>query len=176
MDMKKVLLACILLFFVLPLAAEDPPRFPSAIVYMQGVIEPRDLRISIYNEAGEELSGEDAMLSFEFPNLEEWELTQSLYFKFSSRLAEATVGKLIFSITDLELDTLNRLRTTLELESESFFTSVENGNTFNTRFPAGAQEDVPIGKLTIRIRKRAADVFSAGNYSGSFFINYTEGS
>lgn len=122
--MKKLLLACILLFFVLPLSAEDPPRFPSATVYMQGVIESRDLAFSIYNEAGEELSGEDAMLSFEFPNLEEWELTQSLYFKFSSHLAEPTVGKLIFSISDLEMNEMNRLRTTLELESENFFSPV----------------------------------------------------
>nr|WP_319473312.1 hypothetical protein [uncultured Sphaerochaeta sp.] len=74
--MKKVFLACMLLFFVLPLAAEEPPRFPRATVYMQGVIEPRDLRITIYNEVGEELSGEDAILSFEFPNLEEWELEE----------------------------------------------------------------------------------------------------
>jgi hypothetical protein len=176
MDMKKLLLAGVLLFFVLPLAAEDPPRFPSATVYMQGVIEPKDLEISIYNEAGEELTGEDAILSFEFPNLEEWELTQSLYFKYSSHLAEPTVGKLIFSLTDLEMDEMNRLRTTLELESENFFTSVENGDTFTTRFSAGAQDDVPIGKLTLRIRKRASDVFSAGSYSGSFLINYADGS
>ncbi len=165
-----------LLFFVLPLAAEDPPRLPSATVYMQGVIEPRDLRIFIYNEAGEELTGEDAMLSFEFPNLEEWELTQSLYFRYSSHLADPRVGKLIFLLSDLEKDEMNRLRTTLELESENIFTNVENGNTFSTRFSAGAQDDVAIGKLTLRIRKRTADVFSAGTYSGSFSINYTEGS
>ncbi|MGE4452948.1 MAG: hypothetical protein AB7D92_00310 [Sphaerochaeta sp.] len=174
--MKKVFLACILLFFVLPLAAEDPPRFPSATVYMQGVIDQKDLQFAIYNEEGVELGGDEAMLSFEFPNLEEWELSQSLYFRYSSHLASPTMGKLIFSLSDLQMNEMNRLRTTLELESENISTIVENGDTFHTRFPAGAQNDVSIGKLTLIITKRAADVFSAGTYSGSFSINYTEGS
>ncbi|MGH0052568.1 MAG: hypothetical protein ACQ5SW_04175 [Sphaerochaetaceae bacterium] len=172
--MKRLLLACMFLLLLVPLAAEEAPRFPSATVYMLGVIEPRDLEIAIYNEEGEELSGDEALLRFEFPSLETWEVTQSLYFRYSSHLSKATVGKLTFSISDLEKDEANRLRTTLELKSENLSTSVENGDTFTTTFPAGAQNDVDIGKLTLKIIKRSEDVFSAGSYSGSFSINYTE--
>ena len=174
--MKKLLAISLLLLLLLPLGAEDMPKFPAATVYLVGVIQPKDLAIAIYNEAGEELTREDALLSFEFPNLEEWEVSQALYFRYSSHLSKQKAGKLIFEIGNLSLDDANALRTTLELSSESLLTFVENGDTFHTTFPAGPQNDVPIGKLTVKIRKRADDIFSAGTYAGSFSINYTEGS
>jgi hypothetical protein len=74
------------------------------------------------------------------------------------------------------MDEVNTLSTSLELTSESLMTRVENGNAFNTTFLPGLQSDTPIGKLTVRLNKRADDVFSAGTYAGSFTINYTEGS
>lgn len=176
MYMKKLLVILLLFVLLLPLGAEEMPKFSAATVYLVGEIKPKDLVIRIYNEAGEELTREDALLNFEFPNLEEWEVSQALYFRYSSHLAKQKAGRLIFAIDDLALDDYNRLWTTLELTSENLLTFVENGNTFHTTFPAGPQDDVPIGKLTVKLRKRAEDVFSAGTYAGSFMINYTEGS
>lgn len=174
--MKKLLSIVLLIILFLPLGAEEMPKFPAATVYLVGEIKPKDLAIRIYNEAGEELTREDAMLSFVFPNIEEWEVSQYIYFRYSSHLAKQKAGKLIFQIGDLSLDDVNSLRTSLELTSENLLTFVENGDTFHTTFPAGPQDDVPIGKLTVKLRKRAEDVFSAGTYAGSFMINYTEGS
>ncbi|MDD3424416.1 hypothetical protein [Sphaerochaeta sp.] len=174
--MKKLLSIVLLIILFLPLGAEEMPKFPAATVYLVGEIKPKDLAIRIYNEAGEELTREDALLSFVFPNIEEWEVSQSIYFRYSSHLAKQKAGKLIFQIGDLSLDDVNSLRTSLELTSENLLTFVENGDTFHTTFPAGPQDDVPIGKLTVKLRKRAEDVFSAGTYAGSFMINYTEGS
>ncbi|MDD3456659.1 hypothetical protein [Sphaerochaeta sp.] len=174
--MKKLLAIVLLIPLFLPLVADEMPKFPAATVYLVGEIKPKDLAIRIYNEAGEELTREDALLSFVFPNIEEWEVSQSIYFRYSSHLAKQKAGKLIFQIGDLSLDDVNSLRTSLELTSENLLTFVENGDTFHTTFPAGPQDDVPIGKLTVKLRKRAEDVFSAGTYAGSFMINYTEGS
>ena len=174
--MKKLLSIVLLIILLLPLGAGEMPKFPAATVYLVGEIKPKDLAIRIYNEAGEELTREDALLSFIFPNLEEWEVSQSIYFRYSSHLVRQKAGKLIFRIGDLFLDDVNALRTTLELTSENLLTFVENGDTFHTTFPVGPQDDVPIGKLTVKLRKRAEDVFSAGMYAGSFMINYTEGS
>jgi len=168
-----ILLATCILF---PLSAQELPRFPSASVRLVGVIQPRDLQISVYNEAGDMLTPEEAFMNFEFPALEEWEVERSLFFRYSSHLSAQKVGKLIFELTDVAMNEMNRLRTTIELTSEHRMTSVENGDTFRTTFLGGAQDEVPIGKLTVRIRKRAEDVFSAGTYAGAFSINYTEGS
>lgn len=174
--MKKLLgILLILLGLMIPLSAGESP-FPAATVYLVGRIEAKDLRIAVFNEEGEELSREDALLSFEFPNLEEWEVSRSLYFKYSAHLPRQTAGRLIFEVVNLVLDDVNTLSTTLELASENLMTRVENGNTFNTTFLPGAQTDVPIGKLTVKLNKRVDDVFTAGTYAGSFTINYTEGS
>ena len=174
--MKKLVAIFLTSLILLPLIAQDLPKFPSASVKLVGVIQPRDLRISIYNEAGDVLSPEEAFMTFEFPAVEEWEVEHSLFFRYSSHLPTQRVGKLIFEVTDLEMNEMNRLRTSLELTSENLLTRVENGDTFRTTFLNGAQDEVPIGKLTVRIRKRAEDVFSAGAYAGAFSINYSEGS
>lgn len=174
--MKKLLGILLIIFWMItPLSAAESP-FPAATVYLVGQIEAKDLRIAVFNEEGMELSSEDALLSFEFPNLEEWEVSQSLYFKYSSNLPYQSAGRLIFEVGNLALDEVNTLSTNLELTSESLMTRVENGNAFNTTFLPGAQSEVPIGKLTVRLNKRADDVFTAGTYAGSFTINYTEGS
>lgn len=174
--MKKLLgFLLILLSLITPLSAAESP-FPAATVYLVGQIESKDLKVAVYNEEGVELSSEDALLSFEFPNLEEWEVSHSLYFKYSSNLPYQSAGRLIFEIGNLAMDEVNTLSTSLELTSESLMTRVENGNAFNTTFLPGLQSDTPIGKLTVRLNKRADDVFSAGTYAGSFTINYTEGS
>ena len=174
--MKKLLGILLIIFgMIAPLSAAESP-FPAATVYLVGQIEAKDLRIAVFNEEGVELSSEDALLSFEFPNLEEWEVSRSLYFKYSSNLPNQSAGRLIFEVGALALDEVNTLSTNLELTSENLMTRVENGNTFNTTFLPGAQTDVPIGKLTVKLNKRADDVFTAGTYAGSFTINYNEGS
>ena len=174
--MKKLIAFLLASLMLLPLVAQELPRFPSATVRLVGVIEPKDLEIFIYNEAGDQLTAEEAFMNFEFPAVEEWEVEHSLHLKYSSHLATQRVGKLIFEASDLEMDEANRLRTTLELVSEDRMTRVENGDTFRTTFLGGAQQEVPIGRLTVRIRKRAEDVFSAGAYAGAFSITYSEGS
>lgn len=178
MSMKKVLGIILHMMMLLPLIGADSsmPKYSAVTVYMSGVIEPQDLSIIILNENGDELESDAALISFEFPNLEEWEVSQTLYFQYSSRLLKQRSGKLIFRVEDLALDEVNVLKTDLELVSENRMTTIENGNTFNTVFLPGVQQNVPIGKLVVKIRKRSADVFSTGVYKGTFTIDYTEGS
>ncbi len=176
MVMRRLLLFVLLIILLLPLAADETAEFPSATVYMQGVIEPQDLVISIFDETGQELGSDNTVISIEFPSTEQWEVTCTLYFKYTAKLASATVGKLTFVPSDLIMDELNQLPVSIELTSENIYSKVENANTFNTTFLAGSQDDVAIGHLTLRITKQSSDVFSSGLYTGSFSINYTEGS
>ena len=76
--MKKLLAIVLLILLLLPLGADEMPKFPAATVYLVGEIKPKDLAIRIYNEAGEELTREDALLSFVFPNLEEKSVNPSI--------------------------------------------------------------------------------------------------
>lgn len=172
-------MALVLLIFtiaLLPLAAaDDLPRFPSATVKLVGVIQPRDLQIIITNEQGVELTAEDALMEFEFPPLEQWEVSQSLRFSYSSHLAKRKTGKLSFQIEDINQGKADSLRISLELRADDRNTVVENGNTFNTTFLEGLQDKTEMGTLTVKIRKRAEDIYSAGTYGGAFLMSYTEG-
>ncbi len=174
--MKKVLLTVCFVLLLLPLAADSTTsNFTPATVVLSGVIQPKDLSISIFNEVGEEVTAESAFLNFEFPALEEWEVSRSLSFTYSSQLSKQTSGTLSFEIGSLALDDQNSIKPSVELVSDDRNTHIENGTSFATTFLAGYQEDVPIGTLTVRIEKRAADVFTAGAYTGNFSIKYTEG-
>jgi hypothetical protein len=179
MNMRKYLLI-ISLLFILPLslaAAEDMPRtFTPAVVKMIGTINPRDVEIIVTNEAGAELTADDALMEFDFPALEQWEVSQSLNFYYSSHLAKNKEGRLSFQIDDLEMDEYNALRVGLELyHNNNANTRVDpSGNTFVVTFQEGPQEKTAIGTLTVRIRKSAQDIYSAGTYRGYFSMNYTE--
>lgn len=174
--MKRVIVTICFALLLLPLMADAPTNsFTPATVVLSGVIQPKDLSISIYNEVGELVTVDTAFLNFEFPALEEWQVSRSLSFKYSSQLSKQTSGILSFEVGSLTLDDQNTLRPTVELVSNDRNTRIENGTSFATTFLAGYQEDVPIGTLTVRVEKRAADIFTAGAYSGNFSINYTEG-
>ncbi|MDY0303775.1 MAG: hypothetical protein RBQ65_03875 [Sphaerochaeta sp.] len=144
-------------------------------VQMVGVIQPRDVEIVITNEAGVELGAGDGLMVFEFPALEQWEVTQSLNFSYSSHLASNKRGYLSFQFDEFGSSSIDSLRVSLELKSnDQYNTHVENGNTFNTLFVAGYQDTTPMGTLTVRIQKRINDIYTAGLYSGVISMTYTE--
>ena len=146
-----------------------------AVVYLKGMIGSTSTKISAYNEAGVEIDQNSAVLSFDFPATETWEIAESIYFRYTSNLPTGTYGKLSFALTDMQLDEENTLSTSLELESEHPMTRVEGGNTFFITFLPGSQKERDIGKLTIKVKKEVNDIFTAGSYRGSFSVNYTDG-
>lgn len=158
-------------------AVEDMPRtFSPAVVKMVGTISPRDIEIVVTNEADLELTSDDAVMEFIFPSQEQWEVSQSLNFYYSSHLAIEKKGTLSFQVDDLNLDKNNSLRISLELyNNNNANTRVEpNGSSFFVTFKEGVQNRTPIGTLTVKIRKNASDIYSAGMYRGFFSMNYTE--
>jgi len=153
-----------------------PRTFTPAIVKLTGTISPRDVEIIITNEADVELTSDDAVMVFDFPALEQWEVSQSLNFYYSSHLANEKKGTLSFQIDDLGMDQDNSLRVTLELyDNNNAGTQVDpSGTAFNVTFKDKLQDKTPIGTLTVKIRKAASDIYSAGTYRGFFSMNYTE--
>jgi hypothetical protein len=143
-------------------------------VQMVGVIQPRDVEITITNEAGVELGAGDGILVFDFPALEQWDVSQSLNFSYSSHMPKGKKGYLSFQFDDLDGDGNDSLRVSLELKSGDRNTSVENGNTFSTQFLANYQNMTPMGTLTVRIQKNINDIYTAGLYSGVISMTYTE--
>ncbi len=157
-------------------AAEAVSISPNqAVVYLKGLIGSVSTEINAFNELGEQLDQDTALLTFEFPSSETWEVSKSVHFKYTSNLPIDSYGRLSFSITDLQLNEVNTLRTSLELTTEHRRTKVEGGNTFSIIFLPGSQKDVNIGKLTVKVNKNANDIFTAGSYKGSFSVNYTDG-
>lgn len=178
MKIRRYLIILALLF-ILPLslaAADDMPRtFSPATVKMVGIINPRDLEIIVTNERDMELTADDAVMEFDFPALEQWEVSQSLNFYYSSHLASDKIGTLAFQIDDLNMDKDNSLRVSLELYNNNANTRLEpSGTAFVVTFKEGLQNKTPIGTLTVKIRKSASDIYSAGIYRGFFSMNYTE--
>jgi len=163
MNIRRYLLILSLLF-ILPLslvAVEDMPRFSPATVKLIGTINPRDIEIVVTNEADMELTADDAVMEFIFPSLEQWEVSQSLNFYYSSHLAIEKKGTLSFQVDDLNLDKNNSLRISLELyNNNNANTRVEpNGSSFFVTFKEGVQNRTPIGTLTVKIRKNASDIY-----------------
>ena len=173
--MKKLLGVILLLSISFSLFASDAVSVSpnKAVVYMKGLIESVSTKITAYDEFGVELDQDSAILTFDFPATEVWEVSKAIHFKYTSNLPLGNAGRLRFAITDLQLDRANTLRTTMELESEHIMTRVEGGNTFAITFLPDSQKDRDIGKLTIKVKKEAGDVFTAGSYRGSFSVNYT---
>lgn len=157
---------------ITPLFAES--SFPKAVtVRMIGVIQPRDVEIFITDEAGNELTAGDGSMFFEFPSLEEWEVSQTLGFSYSSHLANKKRGYLSFRFEDSGSDGSTPLRVSLELKSNDSNTIAE-GNTFSTQFLENYQDKTKMGTLTVRIQKRITDIYKSGPYSGAISMTYTE--
>ncbi|MBI9093843.1 MAG: hypothetical protein JEY71_03065 [Sphaerochaeta sp.] len=175
--MKKILGIILILSISFSLFASDAVSFSpnQAVVYLKGLIGSISTKISAYDEFGVELDQDTAILTFDFPTTEVWEVSKSIYFKYTSNLPNGTYGRLSFVISDLQLDERHTLRTSLELVSEHQKTTVEGGNTFRIAFLPGTQKDRAIGKLTITVNKEVNDIFTAGSYRGSFSVTYTDG-
>jgi hypothetical protein len=146
-----------------------------AVVYLKGLIGSISTTINAYDEFGVELDQDTAVLTFDFPTTEVWEVSKSIHFKYTSNLPTGSYGRLTFVVSDLQLNEINTLRTSLELASEHVMTRVGGDNTFSITFLPGAQKDRDIGKLTIKVNKGANDIFTAGSYRGSFSVIYTDG-
>ena len=175
--MKRLLGVILVITISLSLFAVDAVTISPnhAVVYLKGMIASSSTKISAYDEFGSELDQDSAVLTFDFPATEVWEVSKSIHFKYTSNLPTGTYGKLSFAITDLQLNEANTLRTSLELTSEHVMTRVEGINTFSMTFLPGTQKDTNIGKLTVKVSKKANDIFTAGSYKGSFSVNYTDG-
>lgn len=170
-QMKRYIVVFGLLVFSFSLVAASLPS--EAVVYLNGTISAKDITIDMYYENGTKEEGNEGSLEFLFPSSDTWQVEQSVYFKYSSNLASAGRGSLSFSSTSLQKNETNMLNTSLVLESMNVMTSVREGNTFNIGFLSGVQEDVAIGKLSIVVTKNSTEVFSAGLYTGSITIIYT---
>ena len=172
--MKKLFGLFFFLLLCFTLSAVEN-TLPKATVYLYGQIKPVETKIIVKNEVGEELEGNDLALDFDFPATSEWTVSRKLSFYYSSHLASAATGKLTFTVSNLENEGLNSLLTTFILVPASSFDTYTEGTSFITTFLSGYQEEVKIGDLTLRVQKTANDIFTAGVYSGSFSINYTDG-
>ncbi len=175
--MRKLLGVLLLLSIGISLFAADAVTISpnQAVVYLKGQIGSISTKISAYDEFGEELDQDSAILTFDFPATEVWEVSKSIHFKYTSNLPTGTYGRLSFAMADLQLNEANTLRTTLELASEHIMTRVDGANTFSITFLPGVQVDREIGKLTVKVSKGVNDVYTAGSYRGSFSVNYTDG-
>jgi len=175
--MKKILGVILVLSISFSLFASDAVSISpnQAVVYLKGLIGSVSTTINVFDELGEELDQDTAILTFDFPATDVWEVSKAVHFKYTSNLPTGTYGRLSFTISDLQLNESNILRTSLELVSEHLMTRVEGGNTFTITFLPGSQKDVNIGKLTVKVNKEANDIFIAGSYKGSFSVNYTDG-
>ena len=175
--MKKLLGVILVISINFSLFAVDAnSSLPNqAVVYLKGMIGSISTKINAFDESGVELDQDTAILTFDFPSTEVWEVSKSVHFKYTSNLTTGTYGRLSFAISDLQLNETNTLRTSLELATEHIMTRVEGGNTFTITFLPGAQKDRDIGKLTVKVNKEANDIFTSGSYRGSFSVNYTDG-
>ena len=173
--MKKLLGVILVITISISLFAAAPISPNQAVLYLKGLLASTSTKISAYDEFGVELDQDSAVLTFDFPATEVWEVSKSIHFKYTSNLPTGTYGKLSFAITDLQLNEANTLRTSLELTSEHVMTRVEGINTFSITFLPGTQKDTNIGMLTVKVSKKANDIFTAGSYKGSFSVNYTDG-
>ena len=175
--MKKLLGVILLITISFSLFASDAVYISpnQAVVYMKGMIGSVSTKINAFNEFGEQLDENTAILTFDFPATEVWEVSQTVHFKYTSNLATGTYGRLSFGISDLQLNEANTLRTSLELSSEHLMTRVEGGNTFSITFLPGSQDERDIGKVTDKVAKKAEDIFTSGSYKGSFSVTYTDG-
>jgi hypothetical protein len=175
---RAIVVTFLLTLLCAPLFASSPlpkSEIEPVTVRMIGVIQPRDVEIVITDEAGTELTSGEGLLVFDFPALEQWDVTQSLRFSYSSHLASNKRGYLSFQFDEFSSDDNDSLRVSLELKSDDRYnTRVENGNTFNTLFVAGYQDTTPMGTLTVRIQKNINDIYTAGLYSGVISMTYTE--
>jgi hypothetical protein len=179
MQMKKLLIH-ILIILLLPLGlfgfAPIMPGLPTqAMVKMIGVIPPREIQIFVTDDLGNELSAEDAVLNFDFPETEEWEVSQSIRFYYSSHLPKEKIGWLAFRIEDMDFENRDALQVSLELESSNSQVTESVKDTFQIVFEETAQDNAPIGRLTVRIQKKANAYFSPGPFTGLLSMSYIEG-
>jgi hypothetical protein len=143
-----------------------------AIVKLNGAVSVKDIVIDMYYENGFKQDDAIGALSFVFPSTNTWEVEQSVYFKYSSNLASVANGTLSFSITSLEKNNQNILKTDLKLSSDNSSVLVRDGNTLDITFPTGLKEDVDLATLTVVITKTSTDVYATGIYTGLITLSY----
>jgi hypothetical protein len=170
--MKRVALAFMLLFLGYTLFSSGTEAI--ATLELMTTISVTDVTIDMYYDDGTKEETSSGSLEFVLPSDQDsWEVEESVYFRYSSNLAEQKRGSLTFSVTPLQMDSDNVLDTSIELESEDLMTLVRDETTFNIGFLDGPQEDVDIGELTVVVSKGSSDVLVAGLYTGSITITYT---
>ena len=178
--MKKLLALSLLFILLLPLGAETTTAGmgESVKISLSGTIEAKDLVISVrQSDASGELSEGDT-ITFEFPTGEEWQKEVALVFSYSSHQSQSSRAILTLSIGAFENEGGGRIGAELvatNLNTKTINTSSESDQiTLKTTFDPGLQQDTPIGTILVVFRKTEFDLFSVGEYSGEFSIEFQQ--
>jgi hypothetical protein len=147
----------------------DLPNSLSAT--LEDSVSVLDVVISLDNEDGMKQDGNITTLEFDFPvDKDEWEISRSVGFTYTSNLLVGKVGVLSFNLTPLHYDEDNVVDTSLKLETENQNVSIVDGS-FHIAFAKGYQGDIPLGTLIITAKKPASQKLAAGEYAGSISVN-----
>ena len=178
--MKKLLALSFLFILLFPLGAETTTAGmgESVKISLSGTIEAKDLVISVrQRDASGELSEGDT-ITFEFPTGEEWQKEVALVFSYSSHQSQSSRAILTLSIGAFENEGGGRIGA--ELIATNLNTSTVSNDsetdriTLRTTFEAGLQQDTQIGTILVVFRKTEYDLFSVGNYTGEFSIEFQQ--
>ncbi|MFA7117329.1 MAG: hypothetical protein WC159_01025 [Sphaerochaetaceae bacterium] len=139
---------------------------------MNGDVTQKDVFIFLYDETGVKQAGESTTIEFAFPDLDEWVVSHTVTFSYSSNLLFSKIGSLSFDVSPLQHDANNVVRTTLSIKTTNPDVKIKN-DAFIIDFPKGFSGEIFLGTLTITASKPASQKLAAGEYKGSVAINLT---
>ncbi len=153
-------------------AAVTSANLPDAVTArLNGTIVEDDISISFTDEAGVTENGNDINLVFDFPvDQDSWEITHTLLLSYSGNLMNAKSARISFDVSPLKHDDDNVVDTSISLASEGDNISVD-GDSFVLEVPAGYQNGVAFGTLSITVKKDEDQKLTAGSYNGSVVVN-----
>ncbi|MFA7560400.1 MAG: hypothetical protein WCY61_06745, partial [Sphaerochaeta sp.] len=102
----------------------------------------------------------------------------ALVFSYSSHQSQSSNATLILSVGTFENEGGGRIGAELiatNLNTSTVSIGSESDRiTLRTTFEAGLQQDTQIGTILVVFRKTEYDLFSVGNYSGEFSIEFQQ--
>lgn len=141
---------------------------------LEDTIGQQEVNIQLIGEDGKLAENNVITLEFQFPtDKEEWSVSHTVGFAYSSNLLKEKSGVLSFDITPLQYDADNVVDTQVSLDTNNSNVSISEGKQFNVLFSSGFSGDVPLGYITITASKPASQKLAAGEYSGSISVNLT---
>lgn len=170
--MRKLLIVPMLLLPLALHAAVTSSDLPDAVTArLNGTIAEDDISIAFTDESGITEKGNDINLVFDFPvDQDAWEITHTLLLSYSGNLMNAKSARVSFDVSPLKHDDDNVVDTSISLTSEGDNISVD-GDSFVLDVPAGYQNSVNFGMLSITVKKGEGQKLAAGSYNGSVVVN-----